>query len=151
MPIKCPVCSQKTQNKRTRSVEHKYTPPWLHTPTTSPSVFSVVSCPVRTPLRRSLLPLRRLSPSLPESESICLPSLPTRPAASSSSFPHSPPGLLLPSPPCLTQPSIRRGGALSGTAAAGGASLSPSPLSVSHSLLTNLFQLISPLKLTPTT
>lgn len=70
-------------------------------PTISPSVFSVVLCPVRTPLRRSLLTLRRLSPSLPESESICLPSLPTRPAASSSSFPHSPRGLLLPFSPLL--------------------------------------------------
>lgn len=43
------------------------------------------------PVLRFLLPPRRLSPSLPESESICLPSLPPRPAASSSFLPHSHP------------------------------------------------------------
>lgn len=63
--------------------------------------------------------------------------------------PAFPPGSLLPSPTSLTQPSIRRGGVLSGPPAS--LPLSLPPLSVSHSLLTNLFQLISPLKLTPTT
>lgn len=67
------------------------------------SVLSVVLSHVRLPpssLSPSFL-LRRLRPSLPESESICLPSLPTRPAASSSFLPHSHPAHSFLLPPQL--------------------------------------------------